>query len=79
MVECCICALGESSGRSDYAHHWFSDYTLITAFINIQESTFEMVSFVMIDSEVVSLCLILMQDCREFLTLLNSTAAHHRS
>ena len=44
MVECCVSVLGESSGRSDHAHHWFAEHTLITAFMNIHESTFELVS-----------------------------------
>ena len=43
MVECCISALGDSGGRGNHAHHWFSDHTLITAFMNIHETTFETV------------------------------------
>ncbi|CAI8055009.1 hypothetical protein GBAR_LOCUS30018, partial [Geodia barretti] len=33
MVECCISALRESGGRSSHAHRWFSDHTLISAFM----------------------------------------------
>ena len=44
MVECCISALRESGGRSSHAHRWFSDHTLISAFMNIHETTFETVS-----------------------------------
>ena len=45
MVECCISALGDSSRRGNHAHRWFSDHNLITAFMNIHETTFEMVCY----------------------------------
>ena len=82
MVECCISVLaGERSGCSDHTHRWFSDHTLITSFLNIQETTFELVCTSCGESslDITSLCLhSVSQDCRQFLTLLNSKAGMDR-
>ena len=51
MVECCVSVLGDKSGRSEHSHHWFSDHTLITAFMNIHEGNFEMVHLLVADND----------------------------
>ena len=76
MVECCISALGDRSGRRNHAHRWFSDHTLITAFMNIHENTFETVGQSFVAG---SVCVsVPFQDCRQFLTILNRAAGPER-